>query len=180
MIPTRIIGEGFCLYIQTILWGNNLCFYAEGLTNNPGLFLEVACRVSSYERVNSPSVSSQQSQDIFFWRSLVSLVSPLMRQLHMKKLSVTGVALPAIQHHNPQQGSRGALFLFSSLHHTVCPLDADNTFLCLWSYYPPYSLQLFVALNNCSLIAVKQRMPNKHWCCTHPSSICLKSHHLYE
>lgn len=72
----------------------------------------------------------------------MSLVSPLMRQLHMKKLSVTGVALPAIQHHNPQQGSRGALFLFSCLHHTVCPLDADNTFLSVYDliiYHIVYS-----------------------------------------
>lgn len=100
--------------------------------DNPGLFLEVVHRISSYERVDSPSVSFQQSQDIFFDRSLVSLVSPLMRQLHMKTLPVIGVALPAIRHHNPQQGSRGALFLFCCLHHTVCPLDADNTFLSVY------------------------------------------------
>lgn len=69
-----------------------------------------------------------------FGRSLVSLVSPLMRQLHMKKLPVVDVALPAIQHHNPRQGIRGALFLFCCFHHTVCPLEADNTSLSLCDF----------------------------------------------
>lgn len=64
-----------------------------------------------------------------FGRSLVSLASALVSQLLMKKLPVIGIALPAIQHDNPQQGSRGAWFLFCCLHHTVCPLEAGNTFL---------------------------------------------------
>lgn len=64
-----------------------------------------------------------------FGRTLVSLVSPLMRQLLMKKLPVIGIALPAIQHGNLQHGSRGALFLFCWLHHTVGPLEAGNTLL---------------------------------------------------
>lgn len=115
-----------------------------------------------------------------FGRSLVSLVSPLMRQLHMKKLPVVVVALPAIQHHHPRQGIRGALFLFCCFHHTVCPLEADNTFLSVCDFNIHYIIYSFVALNNCTLIAVKQQMPNKSWCCTHPSSICLKHHHLYK
>lgn len=67
----------------------------------------------------------------FFCRSLVCLASPLMRQLHMKKLPVIGV-LSAVQHRSTQQGSRGALFLFCCLHHTVCPLYADNADLTVY------------------------------------------------
>lgn len=42
-----------------------MCFYTEDPTNNPELFLEAVHRISLCERVDSPSVSSQQSEDIF-------------------------------------------------------------------------------------------------------------------
>lgn len=51
-------------------------------------------------------------KDYHSGKSRVFLPSPLMRQLHMKKLPVLGNALPAVQHGISQQGRSRALSLF--------------------------------------------------------------------
>lgn len=130
-IPTRTTEEGFWLLIYRILWRDNLCFYAEGSTDNAGLFLEVVHRSPLFRRVDFPTVSSQQSQDVlpvgapclwpvhgwdnFLWKSF-----PCQALLHQPSYMVFYSKEGAVHH---------PFFFFFWLHHTVCPLEAGNTFL---------------------------------------------------